>query len=294
MFIEKELITTATPGFNLPAMWGRFTYRVEGIIDVQEINLIKLYQMAKEMTSIDHLRTGARAQEAWITLCTVHNWLESFLEETKNLPIPKTHEALARLHQQVTKVNKRVFDDSIAEREAPLTLSENSDIREALLEFEKEFEHESRQIAVFGVTPKDDRDLRILIDDAIKNWPADVLAALPDKTKYDLREAGRCLAFERPTACALHICRATEALMLGYYEKLATQPWPHAQKDWGIYNRELIALNAPERITTRLDEIRKMDRNAYAHPDITVPLDEAPIIYGLCRNVIFLMAKEMI
>jgi hypothetical protein len=147
---------------------------------------------------------------------------------------------------------------------------------------------------VFAVTPKDDRDLRVLISDAIQHWSSDVLVVLPEKTKDDLREAGRCLAFDRPTACAFHVCRAAEALMLAYYEKLAGHPWPYPQRDWANYNNQLTALHAPTRITTRLDEIRKLDRNAYAHPDLTVPVDEAPIIYGLCRNVIFLMAKEMI
>jgi len=39
-------------------------------------------------------------------------------------------------------------------------------------------------------------------------------------------------------------------------------------------------------------EIRA-DRNAYAHPDITVPLDEGPIVYDLCTGVMFYMAKEI-
>jgi len=41
-----------------------------------------------------------------------------------------------------------------------------------------------------------------------------------------LKEAGRCLAFDLPTACAFHICRATEALMLTYYEALTGNAWP--------------------------------------------------------------------
>jgi hypothetical protein len=82
--------------------------------------------------------------------------------------------------------------------------------------------------------------------------------------------------------------------MLTYYERLAKQPWRYPKRDWGQYNEQLISLRAPASITTRVDEIRKMNRNPYAHPDLTVPLDEAPIIYNLCTGVIFYMAKEML
>jgi hypothetical protein len=133
----------------------------------------------------------------------------------------------------------------------------------------------------------------MLLESAEQKFPQNLLNVLPQRTTDDLKEAGRCLAFERPTACAFHICRATEALILAYYEALTGTPWPRSQKDWGKYNDELIRLNAPSRITTRLDEIRKMDRNAYAHPDLTVPRDEAPIVFELCTGVMFLMAKEI-
>lgn len=166
-------------------------------------------------------------------------------------------------------------------------------IRKQLQDFEEGFDRDCQNLAVFAVTPKGDLSIRILIENAEKKFPANLLAVMPPKTIEDIQEAGKCLVFERATACAFHICRATEALMLAYYEKLAKQPWPHPKRDWGSYNKELITLNAPEPITTRLDEIRKMNRNAYAHPDLTVSLDEAPTIYNLCNGVMFSMAKEM-
>ena len=80
--------------------------------------------------------------------------------------------------------------------------------------------------------------------------------------------------------------------MLAYYEKLAKKPWSFKKRDWNIYNDQLAKEGAPKAITNRLAEIRA-DRNAYAHPDITVPLDEGPIVYDLCTGVMFYMAKEI-
>lgn len=261
---------------------------------MRELNLIKFYQFGKEMRELHWLKTGGDMGETWVMLGGTQRWLETFIKEAKELPIPKTLKAAGRLNREARHVTERLFADITAKNDAPLTREENERIRYLLDAFEDEFEHASRELAIFVVTPKGDKSTRILIEEAETKFPPNLLAVMPQKTIEDIQEAGRCLAFERATACAFHICRATEALMLAYYEKLAGQPWPHAKRDWGKYNEQLINLNAPERITTRLDEIRKMDRNAYAHPDLSVPLDEGPIVYDLCTGVIFLIAKEMV
>jgi hypothetical protein len=64
------------------------------------------------------------------------------------------------------------------------------------------------------------------------------------------------------------------------------------QTVWATYNDQLRVSGAPAAITDRLGEIRS-DRNSYAHPEITVSLDEAPVVFELCTGVIFLMAKEI-
>ena len=70
--------------------------------------------------------------------------------------------------------------------------------------------------------------------------------------------------------------------------------WPFPKnKNWDAYITHLDKEGAPKTITTRLNEIRDMDRNAYAHPDKTVTLDEAPILFRLCTGVTFYMCQEM-
>ena len=101
------------------------------------------------------------------------------------------------------------------------------------------------------------------------------------------------LAFDIPTACAFHICRATESLILKYYEALSGHGWTFKKRDWKIYVEQLVKENAPRHITDRLDEIRELDRNAYTHPDRDVTVEEAPIQFELCTSVMFQMADEI-
>lgn len=282
---------------NPPDLLGAFTYQIEGLVNVRELDLIKFYQLGKELTRISRLKTGADMLDAegWFTLVGIQPWLHAFWKETKGLRIPKTLEAMGRLDREVRTVCNRFMVDFQAKKDPVLTLEENRAVREALEIFEKEFEQESRQLAVFGVTPKGDRDVRILIGDASAKFSNELLAVMPPSTVEDLQEAGRCLAFERATACAFHICRATEALMVAYYEKLTGQPWPPPpmRKVWGVIVDQLAVKGATREITDRLKELRE-DRNSFAHPDVTVPVDEAPIVYEICTGSMFYMAKAML
>jgi hypothetical protein len=74
---------------------------------------------------------------------------------------------------------------------------------------------------------------------------------------------------------------------------LAKKPWNFKKKDWKIYVEQLVKEGAPRRLTDRIDEIRETDRNPYAHPDLNVSLEEAPILFELCTGVIFQLAQEM-
>jgi hypothetical protein len=223
-------------------------------------------------------------------------WLQAFLSQTEcvpeNVPAPRSRAAALTLLSTIKSVTDFYLQDP--KQAPPLKSETNRAIHEQLQQFTEGLDRDCQDLAVFAVTPKGDLSIRVLIEHAEEKFSANLLAVMPPKTIKDIQEAGKCLVFERATACGFHICRATEALMLAYYEKLANQPWPFAQRDWGKYNQQLKALNAPASITTRLDEIRTMNLNAYAHPDLTVEVEEAPIIYNLCTGVIYYMAKEML
>ena len=163
----------------------------------------------------------------------------------------------------------------------------------AKMEFEKAFDRDHRRLHVFMVTNKALFDTDTLLMSPEQAFPERLRGLLASQVIEDLRQAAKCLAFDVPTACAFHICRGTEFLMLQYYEKLAGKSWEWSHRDWGKYNDKLINLGAPKAITDRLDEIRKLDRNAYIHPDKNVTVEEAPFLFTLCINVDFQMLLEI-
>jgi len=218
-------------------------------------------------------------------------WLEEFIKETEPLDL-----ALKNTRAAAQKLLNKIYDimeDIPRDWERKMNQGEMLSLHDLKHKFLTEFEHDHRNLDVFAVTPKGIYSTRQLIENAENSFSEKVRSVLPPQSIADLRAAGKCLAFEIPTACAFHVCRATEALMLKYYEVLVGHSWTFKKKDWKIYVEQLSVEKAPKSITNRLDEIREMDRNAYIHPDINVTLEEAPILFELCKGVIFQMAQEI-
>ncbi len=218
-------------------------------------------------------------------------WLIAFLAETTEYG-NSLQDSRASAQSLLDRMNK-IFALPQSDWKRPITQAEYISLSNGKDELEKNFEREHKNIDVFTVTPKGVYNTRILIEHPEAQFPDKVRAVIPDQMLYDLRQAGRCLAFDIPTACAFHVCRGTEALMLAYYKVLAGHDWNHKKKDWKIYIEQLTAEKAPKRITSRLEEIRELDRNTYIHPDINVSLEEAQVLFGLCTGVNFYMAEEI-
>lgn len=271
----------------LPAYWGKWFASLKGG-GMKQTNLSIFYKFGVALRDADDLSVGATSQQTFAALLTPHAWIGQFLKETETVPL---HDSRAKA-QELLDLMTTLMSEERFESGEPLNQEERATLFFLKEDFEEAFARESLKIKVFAVTPKGIYDVPALIEGAENKFPKNLLAVMPEQTIQDLREAGRCLAFEVPTACAFHICRATEALMIAYYEALTGQVWPYPRRDWHSYNTQLAAQGAPSTITNRLGEIRQ-DRNAYAHPEITVPLDEASVVYELCTGVMFYMAKEI-
>jgi hypothetical protein len=240
----------------------------------------------------NELRPGMKGVDLFPYLIDPNNALLSLLSTTEGMPLDDTRRVAVYLRKWALGMFRSIQADAQS-LERAITSDESSMFHHSKDEFEAAFERESRNLDVFTVMQKGIYDTRALMTTPEKELPERLRKFLPPQTIEDLKQAGRCLAFEIPTACAFHICRGTEALMLSYYGTLAGHPWQLTKKDWKIYIEQLRVEGAPKSITVRLDEIRDMDRNAYTHPEKTVSLDEAPVIFRLCTGVNFYMCEEL-
>jgi hypothetical protein len=277
---------------GLPAYWGKWFASIEGGT-MKETDLNIFYHLGSSVGGmLGKIEIGMDLARVALDIYWPKPWLEAFLKQTDELAKP-LKDARASAQRLLGLVNEIIEHAREHNFEGKLTQRQMIDLSDSRDKFVEDFERDCKKLSVFMVTPKAIYDTRQLIENPEEKFSPAVVAVLPPQTIADLKQAGKCLAFEVPTACAFHVCRGTEALILKYYEVLTGHIWPHHQRDWGKYIKELESINVPSRITSRLAEIKVMERNPYIHPDTDVTLEEAPVVFDMCNGVIFWMAQEI-
>jgi hypothetical protein len=260
---------------------------------MKETNLNIFYQFGASFTQLyERLQPKVPLAEIFPYVMLSRESLIAFLRETDEVKdsLEKSRSSAAMLLKSLDEIYNALRLDGTR----VITIPEAQAIFTARDEFEKNFEIERQNMKVFTVTPKGIHDIRLLIEKAEYKFESHTRSVFTERVIYDLRQAGRCLAFEVPTAMAFHVMRATETIIKDYYEVLAGNPWPYAQRDWGRYIAELEKLpDFSPVITGRLREIKDLNRNPLIHPEEVVTLGEAPVIFDLCNGVIYYMVEEI-
>jgi hypothetical protein len=189
----------------------------------------------------------------------------------------------------------------IAGPEFPKRFPENSDgeideyslysLKEKINELEIVLSHELPQVDTYCLSRKAIYDTSELVEHADKIIPAQLMERISDEAIYELRQAGRCLAFECPTAAAFHLLRATETVLRTYFVALVKEE--PKKRDWGYYIDTLKKSSAPEKVTGVLDQIRQVHRNPTIHPEDVLSMDEAIVLFGICQSAIVAMASDL-
>jgi hypothetical protein len=168
-------------------------------------------------------------------------------------------------------------------------------IQQKLKDFDTVLANELPGIATYYVLTKGIYSTDDLIAHADEHLPQSLRDDLPVQAKLDMKEAGKCLAFEVPTASAFHMWRAVESVMDKYYEHLTGKTFVVANvtRNWGQYIKALREAKAAEKITIFLDHIREEYRNPISHPSENVELDNAFGLFGTAFSAIGQIIKQI-
>jgi hypothetical protein len=116
---------------------------------------------------------------------------------------------------------------------------------------------------------------------------------VPENAKADTREAGRCLAFNLPTAAGFHIARATEAVMIKAMEVFGCPPLKESQRNWAQYIKALDEYGADKTVTHHLSQLRELHRNPLIHPEVTLSPLEAEQLWAMCNSAMLALINNM-
>jgi len=212
--------------------------------------------------------------------------IECFLNDLEELNLNVTRRASGNLEAFYKKLKREKKDSKISKAQAVEISSIMTNLRQT-------FFAESEGILAYVVDDKR-YDTRKLIDDISELFQPGIFYYLPSISKYDFEEAGKCIAFQRPTAAAFHLLRGIEANLKKYHKCFFRGN--NDSKTWGTLINELrnkTRGKIPNLVTVNhLDNIRSSFRNPTQHPEKTYEIQEVQDLLGLTIDVINRMINE--
>ena len=212
--------------------------------------------------------------------------IKRFLDAVDNLEMHVTGRAAKKLRGLYERLSKK-------SENAVLTSSEAEEVRGLIKEVRSTFSAEAQGIYTYIVTEK-----RLSTEKLINNlkelFAPDTFDQLSDVAQYDLKEAGRCIAFERATAASFHLLRGIEAILRQYFRHF--MPEEKEEASWGhmVYTlKKNRTLKTDFDTLKHLDHIRSAFRNPTQHPDKIYDIQEAQDLFFLAIDVTNRMITEI-
>ncbi len=284
----------------------RATIRLDGEgCPVRRINQYDFYEIGNEVNALKQLPSEPTRTQAWLPMMNVHARLNALMSGSI-MEISFCQYDAKALADAIHAVARHNFykDDGTVDLDKDWSEKIPSwqlvNVRSALDKFEHTLAAELRGATTYYVPRIGIYDTAKLVDSAEQHVDDGLRSSMNEMAVKDFHDAGRCLAFNLPTASGFHAARAVEATLADYYQTFAgpSAPLP-GNGTMGDYLKALEKLGsstspAPDDKTLRtLREIAKLDRNPVMHPRETLDDQEAAIFFNLATSAIMAMLREM-
>ncbi|MBE9513129.1 MAG: hypothetical protein IMY77_03645 [Chloroflexi bacterium] len=218
-------------------------------------------------------------------------WILDNIKETLDaldkFGLPVTKRASIELQEFYNKRRNCKFDTRITAEEA-------SKLNGIINTLRHTFTFEAQGIFAYIVTDKR-IDTNKLLSDVPALFNNGVFHLMPDMAQYDFREAGKCIAYELPTAGAFHVLRGTESTLRLYYckhvkrRRISTLLWRPMVEHLRKCKRPISKI-----LLDNLDNIAVNFRNPTAHPEYKYDINEVQGLFNLCVDVNNRMIGDLI
>ena len=164
--------------------------------------------------------------------------------------------------------------------------------------FKSVFEAECHEVDVYSVGQIAIYKTRDLVANASQAIAEDFRNGMSSEALKEFDDAGRCLAFDLPTACGFHALRGTELVMDDYLKAFGVTK---RLVSWNEYIKAAEELTASKgagpkpskKVTAMLDRMRSLDRNPLMHPRDELDTASAGQLFSLAAITVAEMVKDM-
>jgi hypothetical protein len=255
-------------------------------IPVIRISFPWMIEVVQSLDNLDSMQAGQKVLSTISSLFSVRNHLESTYTGSIYWHFLRT----SRIHaDKLARALDTILEAEPFDIERPLTQFEVWNIKNERDQFKIVFLADISMLPAYLVTKKENYDVDYLIDNGVGLFPGRLPAKAPE-TNRDVAEVGRCLAFERYTACGFHTFRVLEAVTRRYWDAVAGErPRPNPQTIGNLACQLKMNSLGDSKVFETLEPLAKHHRNPLAHHDVILDLDEAMQAIGVVRAAITLM-----
>ena len=288
-----------------PTAWPRPLFGKE-MGCMRRVNQYQFYQLGATIHPLTTFTDQMKFGDIWLDCVSAQQWIRMLLADSLT-PLVTCRTAARKLEEALDVITTEFggspgptaeqYNEKMA---SPLNWYEVHQIASAAREFEYVFAAELETTDTYYVSEKGIYSTNRLIETAERVFSAEVLGELSSQAINDIRQAGKCLAFDLDTACGFHIVRATETLIHKYYCAVTQSQPKRKDRNWGAYVRNLnrhrnqnSSSGVDPKLVALIDQVREHHRNPVMHPEITLNTDEAQSMFSICQAVIITLANGL-
>jgi hypothetical protein len=269
---------------------------------VQRVNEFVFYELAVKIHAITEMTSESlRYNDCMLLLWHARGSVDEIYRQR---PLNFTTPVALRLYNAIGAVVPQSWDQALekytsarktGEAEALVSPWLISEIREAAIEFETVLRTECQLMDTYFVSKKGVYSTKDLVENAHNHIPEPSRSSLPDQAKLDFDQAGKCMAFDVPTAAAFHLLRATEAVIRKYYDLVVPGPKKAStrMRNWGVYIKLLKDHGGDANVISLIDHMRDVYRNPVTHPEENYTDESIQVLFGLCISAVVMLSRAI-
>jgi hypothetical protein len=259
---------------------------------MQRVNQHQFYEFATILHPLTEMPTSQKISELMWKLYQAQTWLDYFLGN-RVVPLVVCRPSGLRLIEQIRELLPKDF---------PTTMPDNPDdpigfqgriISDGTKEFETVLAAELQALDTYFISQKGIYATPDLIESADKALDESVRKVISAEALKDFGQAGRCLAFDLPTAAGFHAMRATENVLRQYHRAIMKPPSITTNPDMATCINELKKAGADQKTLAVIDQIRDLHRNTIMHPEVFLSPSEGLRLFDIAKSAISAMSDQI-
>ncbi len=271
---------------------------------MKRIDPFQFYELGIAMRELSGLEGERTVSDAFSPIVGARGWLRRLLADDPLVELRHCRHSAENL----SKAIEGIYVPYMTGEDGNLNLEKWNAVipshrffglSEALERFEHNLAAEMRDAAIYAASQVGMYHTGDLVDRTELHIPDDLRDSVNDNAIFEIKSAGRCLAFGLPTACGFHILRAAESVLEDYYGLVSGKPGA-TQRGWHDYAEALEKLSegddkeAPsKRVIRSIRQIKDLDRNPIMHPRDVLGESDAMILFMVATSAIAQMAKHL-